>query len=311
MRCLLKFTWVKVLRSHLPESKGIMGYYLKLASRVAFRGGQAVYCGYTNDVVAGAWTGGAVGLKSILGVNSRQKALAILYKLSALGYLNYVLDAQTKKLTIQISDWVTFCNGKHCADGTVYPVNDYGFLCMRRDITERLVEQNYIFDEADAWLDLWVHTVADEPSNPYSYLAPVIQYGSTLTLEKLGQRWGWEKTKVWRFFQKHKTVFSLYRLPGYYGCVVFNTLDPNDETSLPTQEEVLNLFHAQSNTTEENCVAVLDNIKRAYISPSRIYKDYWIKVGSNYNCQGIRVENKIRGPCETVQGIIRSSCCYE
>ena len=40
-------------------------------------------------------------------------------------------------------------------DGAVYATPGYGFLCMPRDITERLAEQGYKFDVADAWLDLW------------------------------------------------------------------------------------------------------------------------------------------------------------
>ena len=315
MRCLQKFKWVKLLRSQLPQGKGIMGYYLKLASHAAFRSGQAIYCGYTNEVGAGMWSGGIVGLKSILGVNSRQKALAILYKLSMLGYIEYSLDERTKKLTYQIMDLVIECSGKPCLTGIVYPINEYGFLCMPRNITERLAEQGYVFEETDAWLDLWVHTVSDEPNNLYSFLSPVVQYGDmSLTLESLGRRWGWEKTKVWRFFQKYKTAFSLYRLPGYYGCVIFNTSYPNNKTSLPTQEEVIALFHSQSNTAEENRVAVLTYIKRAYISPCRIYDKSWIKVDSNYDCKDSRVINvissRIRGPCKMGQ-IIRSSCCYE
>lgn len=315
MRCLQKFKWVKLLRSRLPQGKGVMGYYLKLASHAAFRSGQAIYCGHTNEVVAGMWAGGIVGLKSILGVNSRQKALAVLYKLSALGYIEYTLNAQTKKLTYRIKDRVINCNRKACFGGKVYPTNEYGFLCLPRNITERLTTQGYVFEETDAWLDLWVHTVSDEPNNLYSFLSPVVQYGNmSLTLETLGGRWGWEKTKVWRFFQRHKDEFVLYRLPGYYGCVIFNTVYSLKQKDLPTQEEVIRMFHAQKSKHEKNCVAVLTDIKRAYISPCRIYDKSWIKVYGNYNCQGkrvIRVINKIRGPCRAVQEIIRSSCCYE
>lgn len=315
MRCLQKFKWVKLLRSRLPQGKGVMGYYLKLASHAAFRSGQAIYCGHTNEVVAGMWSGGIVGLKSILGVKNRQRALAILYKLSMLGYIEYSLNERSKKLTYQIKDAVIECSGKPCLCGNVYPISEYGFLCMPRNITEQLVKQNYIFEETDAWLDLWVHTVSDEPKNLYSFLSPVVEYGNTsLTLETLGVRWGWEKTKVWRFFQKYKEEFVLYRLPGYYGCVIFNTVYSLEQKDLPTQEEVIRIFHTQKSIPEENCVAVLTDIKRAYISPCRIYDKSWIKVYGNYNCQGkrvISVINKIRGPCRAVQEIIRSSCCYE
>lgn len=94
-----------------------------------------------------------------------------------------------------------------------------GFLCLPRSITERLAEKHYIFGEADAWLDLWCHSVSRDPYNAFSFLAPAVQYGkfgAILTLETLGQRWGWEKTKVWRFFKKHGDVFALYRLPSSY-----------------------------------------------------------------------------------------------
>jgi hypothetical protein len=50
--------------------------------------------------------------------------------------------------------------------------------------------------------------------------------GAVLTLEKLGVRWGWEKTTVWRFFQKHGDIFPLRKLPGSYGCLVFSTRGP-------------------------------------------------------------------------------------
>lgn len=69
-KCLFRYQWVKLPRTHLPVGKGIMGYWAKLASRAAFRKGRAKYCGYTNDVMPGMWSGGVVGLKSILG---RQK----------------------------------------------------------------------------------------------------------------------------------------------------------------------------------------------------------------------------------------------
>ena len=48
-KCLFRYQWVKLPRTHLPIGKGIMGYWAKLASRAAFRRGQAKYCGYTAD----------------------------------------------------------------------------------------------------------------------------------------------------------------------------------------------------------------------------------------------------------------------
>jgi hypothetical protein len=96
MKCLLKYRWVKLPRDRLPADKGVMGCWARLASRAAFRAGQAKYCSYINDVDVGTWAGGVVGLKSILEVKSRQKALEIMDKLAKLGYIECTLDAITK-----------------------------------------------------------------------------------------------------------------------------------------------------------------------------------------------------------------------
>ena len=238
MKCLLKYHWVKLPRNQMPPGKGIMGSWARLASRSAFRSGQAVYCGHINQVALGCWVGGVVGLKSILGIRSRSKALDTMERLSSLDYIAFDLNGKSKKLTYQIKDWVVSCSGAPCM-GTeaIYATSGYGFLCLPRSITQRLVETHHQFEEADAWLDLWCHTVWQEPSNAFSYLAPAVQYGrhgAILTLESLGRRWGWEKTKVWRFFKKHADAFPLYKLPGSYGCLIFNAGYPTGlSISLP------------------------------------------------------------------------------
>ena len=246
MKCLRKYKWVKLLRSHLPAGKGLLGYWAKLASRAAFRKGNAVYCGHINPVTPGMWSGGVVGLKSILGVKKRAHALWIMSQLQELGYLTYALDQKTKHLTYQITDWVVKCSGAECTDGAVYATDGYGFLCMPREIPERLVGKRE-FEEADAWLDLWCHTTYGDYGNAFSFLAPAIQYGkygSVLTLEGLGKRWGWEKTKVWRFFKKYADTFALYRLPGAFGCVIFNQLYPTGvDIEMPEQEDVIKVLN--------------------------------------------------------------------
>lgn len=264
-KCLLKYQWVKLPRAHLPVGKGIMGYWTKLASRSAFRKGQAHYCGYTNDVIPGMWSGGMVGLKSILGIKSRSAALEIMEELQRFGFLRYTLDARTKKLEYAITDWVVKCSGAECTEGAVYVTEGYGFLCLPRSITQRLVEQHYTFGESDAWLDLWCHTTWMDTHNVFSCLAPAVQYGKTgavLTLETLGRRWGWEKTKVWRFFQRHGDAFSLYRLPGSYGCLIFNKLYPTDtEVSLPSYAELERIIEEMRICAGNTHIAGSDNMR--------------------------------------------------
>ena len=248
MKCLSKYKWIKLYRAALPQGKGIMGYWARLAGRAAFRQGKAQYCGHTNAVIPGMWSGGIVGLKSILGVKRRSQALQIMDELQSLGYISYNLEAGTKKLSYEIADWVQKCSGSEADSGTVYATEGYGFICTPRAITDRLVLGKRTFDESDAWLDLWCHTVHKDYGNAFSFLAPVIQYGKygcALTLEQLGRRWGWGKTKVWRFFQKNSTTFGLQKLPGSYGCLIFNLrYDSHKGDSMPSEGKILFLLEA-------------------------------------------------------------------
>ena len=93
MKCLRKYKWVKLPRDYPDMGKGLLGYWAKLASRAAFRKGNARYCGYINAVAPGTWAGGVVGIKSILGVRSRAQTLQVLQELADLGFLRFSLDA--------------------------------------------------------------------------------------------------------------------------------------------------------------------------------------------------------------------------
>ena len=140
MKCLLCYEWVKLTSNNLYAGKGVIGAWAKLASRVAYRKGTAKYCGYKNEVNAGMWAGGVVGLKSIPGIKNRTKAIATLNELVRLGLVSYTLDDRTKKLELTLPDWVHNCDGSDCMSNLVYVTEGYGFLCIPRNITERLVE---------------------------------------------------------------------------------------------------------------------------------------------------------------------------
>ena len=104
MKCLRKFKWIKVRRNYLPMGKGIMVYWSRLASKAAFRKGKGLYCGHWNQVTPGMWSGGIVGLKSILGVKRRNQALQIMNELQELGYIEYSLDRRSKHLKYMITE---------------------------------------------------------------------------------------------------------------------------------------------------------------------------------------------------------------
>ncbi len=331
MKCLFKYEWVKLRRDLLPPGKGIMGYWAKLASRVAFRKGKAFYCGHVNEVEVGEWIGGMIGLKSILGVSNKQKALDIMNKLSELGYIEYELESDTKKLKYKILDYVFECSGTESEDDNVYATNEFGFICVPRNITNRLIEKGYVFEESDAWLDLWTHATFNDKKIFLTFFAPSVafcDFFAFLSLEALSKRWGWEKTKTWRFLKKNKEVYKLIRLPGTYGCLIYIKHYPlNKEILIPTSEKIEEIFikvktifnefgidcgHSKLGVLiqeyselliknyfdKENSVALSNNIIHAYISPCWSFGNYLYDCNRILILTKIGLKNKIRGPCE-------------
>lgn len=243
MSCLLKFKWVKIPRDIMPKGSGLLLDYIRVYAAVAICDGTMRYCQYENKVEEGMWAGGKVGLKSILKARSCADAIDRLQKLSDVGILTYRYSLKTKYLSYKIREEYRVVNTKDQLP--VRGKNTYGFVRVPRNIADKLIARNYAFSEADAWIDLWCHTVSDDDRNVFSCFCPCIQIKAsepTLTLETLGARWNWSKAKVQRFFAKNAAYFRLYKLPGSYGCIIFNcNYDENKEDALPSSQQVLSV----------------------------------------------------------------------
>lgn len=238
MRCLNKYRWVKLPRTQIPTGNSLLGNFIRLYASAAYRPGQAHYCQYINEVRFGEWIGGIVGLKSILGLSSREQALSVLEDLSDWGLLEYDYNPKSKRLSYRI------LQTQHAAvppQGTPAYAREQGFLCLPRTLTQPLIQAGYVFEETDAWLDLWIHTIYQDSDSPLSNIVPLVQFdgGPALTLEYLGKRWGWERTKVWRFFKKHTDTFFLFKLPGSYGAVICNMMYCQTENASSAQKTIL------------------------------------------------------------------------
>ena len=142
MKCQHKYRWVKLPRACLPQGKGVLGQWARLAARAAYRKGVGLYCGFENPVEPGMWAGGVVGLKSSVGIKSRNAALETLEQLQELGYISYSLNSSTKKLEYTLLDWVAVCSGEACLGQGVYTYEGQGFLCLPRSSPDRLAKQH-------------------------------------------------------------------------------------------------------------------------------------------------------------------------
>lgn len=277
--CPINYKWVRVPRSLMPDnSKGLMKDYFKIAFASAYKDGIVKYCGYENTVKANQWVGGVAGLKRMLNRRTRDITLDALFLLQEYNFVSTFFE-RGGKITIDFFDLVNLQNcslkervqketeeyiSLHRDDLSqseienlqryalefnekCYVNDNSGFICVPRNLTQRLVDIGYVFDDADAFYDLYLHTVYNYGYNPFSEKCPVVMYDentSVITLDVLGQRWGWSKTKVSRFFKKFDAYFSLVKLQSSYGCVVFNKVFQTDtEFTVPTQQDCFDIVN--------------------------------------------------------------------
>ena len=73
MKCLSKYPWVKLPRDRILCGKGLMGAWMRLAARAAFRKGEGHYCGYDNPVEPGMRVGGIIRLKAVLALHTEMR----------------------------------------------------------------------------------------------------------------------------------------------------------------------------------------------------------------------------------------------
>lgn len=294
-KLLSNYPNVRISRSILPQSKGMLNDYLTLAYRCNYRDGTVKYCGYENYVKAGQWSGGIVGLTRMLKKRTHLHTTLALKELENWDYISVELG-DGGKMTITINglfasvlseveirffrEYLDILNddnkSKIATNQTTksqysqiqntskkcYVNDNRGFIFLPRNLTKRLVDNKYKFDDGDAFLDVWLHTVYHESLQPFSENCPSILYKSkpVITLDFLAQRWAWHKSKVCRFFKKYSNYFTLIKLQSSYGCIVFNTAYFNNNFSAPTQNdcfEIINQFKTYGehffNEEEKNC----------------------------------------------------------
>jgi len=147
--------------------------------------------------------------------------------------------------------------------------------------------------------------------------------GVALTLEGLGTRWGWEKTKVWRFFQKQDNIFQLHKLPGSYGCLIFNTRYPGAAPAIPTSEDIMRILdeirileqNAHFEGTDNHKInGMIATYSKRVISQNRVAVPLYTRILLCENCRNcsndcyrysysrcLQVEEKRGPPCAAHQ----------
>ncbi len=158
----------------------------------------------------GQWICKWSALPRILRVHSKDQARERMDYFKEAGFLDYeMLDDETGLLRYTIADW-----SRHCVhlEYNYYSYKGSGFFFFPLPVGRMLISASrkngdVIFSELDAIMDLWVHTILNDPRVSGSEYMPVVYYADMkgqplLSYSYLAKRWGWSKSRVGRFILK-------------------------------------------------------------------------------------------------------------
>lgn len=183
---------------------------MALFSYANFRSNERVLNGERYMEAPGQWICKLGSLPRILRVHSKGQALEQLEYFQTHGFLTYeCVDKKDEIIRFTIANWK-----EHC---TSLPYNYYsykgsGFFFFPLPIGRKLLKvarktTGIVFSELDAIMDMWLHTILNDPKVKGSEHMPVVYYSNMhgmplLSYTYLANRWGWSKSRVGRFILK-------------------------------------------------------------------------------------------------------------
>lgn len=158
----------------------------------------------------GQWICKIGSLPRILRVHSKAHALELMEYFQDHGFLTYeILDEEKEILRFTITDWKEHCTHLQY---NYYSYKGSGFFFFPLPVGRLLLktarkEVGIVFSELDAIMDMWLHTILNDPTVRGSEYMPVVYYSNMrgmplLSYTYLARRWGWSKSRVGRFMLK-------------------------------------------------------------------------------------------------------------
>ena len=189
---------------------------MALFSYANFRSNERVIYGDRYMEAPGQWICKLGALPRILRVHSKAQALELMEYFRNHGFLTFeILDEEKEILRFTIADWKEHCTHLQY---NYYSYKGSGFFFFPLPVGRLLLktarkEVGIVFSELDAIMDMWLHTILNDPQVRGSEYMPVVYYSNMrgmplLSYTYLARRWGWSKSRVGRFMLK----------AGEYGC---------------------------------------------------------------------------------------------
>lgn len=183
---------------------------MALFSYANFRSNERVIYGDRYMEAPGQWICKLGALPRILRVHSKAQALELMEYFRNHGFLTFeILDEEKEILRFTIPDWKEHCTHLQY---NYYSYKGSGFFFFPLPVGRLLLkiarkEVGIVFSELDAIMDMWLHTILNDPKVRGSEYMPVVYYSNMrgmplLSYTYLARRWGWSKSRVGRFMLK-------------------------------------------------------------------------------------------------------------
>ena len=183
---------------------------MALFSYANFRSNERVIYGDRYMEAPGQWICKLGALPRILRVHSKAQALELMEYFRNHGFLTFeILDEEKEILRFTIADWKEHCTHLQY---NYYSYKGSGFFFFPLPVGRLLLktarkEVGIVFSELDAIMDMWLHTILNDPQVRGSEYMPVVYYSNMrgmplLSYTYLAKRWGWSKSRVGRFMLK-------------------------------------------------------------------------------------------------------------
>ena len=199
-------------------------YYIVLCSYANYRSSYRRTETMTYLVGPGEWICTLADLRTWFRCRFQHQAVSILEYLQKQNCITYSLLENKKVVKFKITDWPK--------DNTVLEYNfpckkDDGFFFFPIAKVHELISMGKC-SEMDMLLDMWIHTIYNDPSVQGSYSGPVVYYrnntGNPVTsFQTLGERWSHSKTTVSRTLKKFEemNLITLVSFTGKHGSMIY------------------------------------------------------------------------------------------
>ena len=171
---------------------------MALFSYANFRSNERVINGERYMEAPGQWICKLGSLPRILRVHSKRQALEQLDYYEKYGFLTYEwLDEENEIIRFSITNWKEHCTSLQY---NYYSYKGSGFFFFPLPVGRMLLRvalktDGIVFSELDAIMDMWLHTILNDPKVRGSEYMPVVYYSNMrgvplLSYTYLAKRWG-------------------------------------------------------------------------------------------------------------------------